>query len=61
MKCFICREEIEPVGSWTQGNNAAPIGSNERCCNECNSEVVVPARILIFKRLDNLAALKKAS
>lgn len=44
MKCSICNKEIKPEGSWTQGNNAEPVKSG-RCCNECNMNIVIPARI----------------
>ena len=37
--CTICGAEFEGFG-----NNAAPV-SNGRCCDECNKEVVIPARI----------------
>lgn len=49
MKCSICQKTI-PVkfGGWDKGNNAAPV-NNGRCCDVCNENVVIPARmILIF-------------
>jgi DNA-directed RNA polymerase subunit RPC12/RpoP len=47
-KCCICGKEFT---GW--GNNPWPVknsegkdfGPNDRCCNECNSEFVIPARI----------------
>tara|TARA_R100001163_G_C5052578_1_gene189223 strand:- start:491 stop:694 length:204 start_codon:yes stop_codon:yes gene_type:complete len=50
MKCIICRGDIEPhvnaegVIYWTEGHNAEPIGKG-RCCNRCNEDIVIPARM----------------
>ena len=44
MKCCICKKEIEKKGDWTQGNNAQPI-KDGRCCDKCNYNVVIPARL----------------
>ena len=54
MICSICDEEIKgqvvthPDGSksvpWEGGNNAYPINEG-RCCDKCNMEVVIPARL----------------
>lgn len=43
--CSICAKPI-PVkhGSWKYGNNAEPINDG-RCCDDCDWEVVIPARI----------------
>jgi len=41
--CSICKTEC--VG-W--GNNAWPVNDG-RCCNECNDNVVIPARIANMK------------
>lgn len=50
MKCSICNEEIKPdISGWDKGNNAQPI-NNGRCCNKCNSEVVIPERLKGFIR-----------
>lgn len=40
--CCICGEEFEGFG-----NNPYPVDKEEgaRCCDECNDEVVIPARI----------------
>ena len=40
--CCLCHEEFEG-----HGNNPWPVieGENERCCDECNWKVVVPARV----------------
>lgn len=44
--CSICGKKC--VG---YGNNPQPIKDNynERCCDECNNNYVIPARILVFK------------
>ena len=40
MNCSICKNTINDK----YGNNAEPV-NNGRCCNDCNSTVVIPARI----------------
>jgi len=47
MKCSICGEEIECIRNWCEGNNAQPINDG-RCCNKCNANVVIPARLKRF-------------
>lgn len=44
--CSICRQPIQPhpLSGWAGGNNAEPINSG-RCCDDCDSTVVIPARI----------------
>ena len=37
--CCLCGKEFN---GW--GNNAAPVANGE-CCDECNSNIVIPARI----------------
>lgn len=58
MECSICNEEIEKIKDsegnviWDQGNNAEPINGG-RCCNSCNSGVVIPARLgMIMSQLN---------
>jgi len=48
-QCSICDGFIEPVGTWLLGNNAQPI-NNGRCCDKCNAEKVIPARIEMVRR-----------
>ena len=45
LPCCICNEPIpvEPETGWAYGNNAQPV-SDDRCCDGCNDEVVLPAR-----------------
>jgi hypothetical protein len=45
LKCSICEGPIEVHGTWTRGHNAEPVNSG-RCCDGCNSQVVVPRRIV---------------
>ncbi len=45
MKCAICKNEIEVVGTWTEGHNAEPVVENGRCCGNCNDTKVIPARM----------------
>ena len=49
-RCSICDGHIEPLRNdkgdvvWEGGNNAQPINDG-RCCSECNSTVVLAARL----------------
>jgi hypothetical protein len=47
--CSICQQPIPPQGSWLLGNNAEPVNSG-RCCNDCNTFVVIPARLNRMRR-----------
>ena len=45
MDCCLCEKEIIRTDSgWELGNNAQPIQEG-RCCNYCNTTIVVPRRI----------------
>ena len=45
MRCSICGFPIDiQPGGWTLGHNAQPV-NNGRCCTQCNSDVVIPARM----------------
>lgn len=46
MTCSICGGDIDvhPGSNWTRGHNAQPVNDG-RCCTECNTHVVLPARI----------------
>lgn len=54
MKCCICDGEIDkhytPEGKmyWDQGHNPDPVktGEDDRCCDNCNSTVVLTARLV---------------
>ena len=41
--CCICGKEFEGYG-----NNPAPVKNDGQCCDDCNMNVVIPAR---FRRL----------
>ena len=76
-ECCLCFKTI--AGQW--GNNPAPLAACEdgsdceceepyRCCDDCNSTIVVPARLMIARAPDmeasivstfQLAALMKTS
>ena len=57
MKCCICECEIEnPYFKYYFGNNPWPISINtkDRCCDKCNKQIVIPARIqLMAKESEN--------
>ena len=42
--CCICNKPIPVKGTWNLGNNAEPV-ANGRCCDDCNNNVVIPARV----------------
>lgn len=45
LNCSICNSIILPeLSGWTGGHPAEPINSG-RCCNDCNSSVVIPTRL----------------
>ncbi len=45
-KCVICNDEIgvDPISGWAGGHNAEPVAEG-RCCDQCNSLDVIPARL----------------
>ena len=46
MGCAICGNEIQTTGlGWDEGNNAEPVVMNGRCCDACDTTVVLPARL----------------
>jgi len=53
--CSICKGDIEQhrneegVVYWTAGHNAEPVNDG-RCCDTCNAEIVIPARLFIYER-----------
>ena len=45
--CCICHKRI--IGEY--GNCASPVSVKGQCCNKCNREVVLPARLqIVFNR-----------
>lgn len=46
MNCSICQLPIKPnpINGWDKGNNAEPVNDG-RCCDNCNDNVVIPARL----------------
>jgi hypothetical protein len=53
MKCCICGGDVdkhytrEGVMYWDKGHNPDPVktGEDDRCCDACNTNVVIPARV----------------
>lgn len=45
--CCICKEEFTGFG-----NNPAPlpVKENDRCCDECNEQVIIPIRIYLLSK-----------
>ena len=69
--CDVCKEEIEPQLdqhgniAWDKGHNPWPLTKDNfgydlpkdaRCCDECNSDVLI-ARMLDMKRLEKEGAV----
>lgn len=53
-KCCICGKEFE---GW--GNNPWPLEGDE-CCDDCNYEYVIPARI-IFRRTEQRPTIEEVN
>ena len=50
-KCKICKGNIEIIRGYRDGHNAQPV-TKGRCCADCNSTKVIPARFKnIFEKL----------
>lgn len=49
MKCCLCGKEIEKLGNW-EGNNAEPLKEG-RCCDACNMDKVIPARLRDYTKV----------
>ena len=47
MNCIICTDEIlpQPISGWDKGHNPYPVKDKGRCCEDCNSTIVVPVRL----------------
>lgn len=52
LTCCLCEEKIQPQpNGWRLGNRIFPLRNegkrkNERCCDSCNLEIVIPYRML---------------
>lgn len=57
MECSICKEEIPSRGGWDQGNNAEPVNDG-RCCDDCDWNVVIPARIAEMRKVQYIKKYK---
>ena len=56
MKCSICKNKVTPQpNGWAQGHNADPVVPNGRCCEACNSTVVIPARLRRYLGIGEVA------
>jgi DNA-directed RNA polymerase subunit RPC12/RpoP len=44
-KCVICGKEFSGYG-----NNPWPVKSRGKCCDECNLNIVIPARLKMVKK-----------
>ena len=49
--CCICGKEFMGMG-----NNPSPVieGRRKRCCNYCNSNVVIPSRFIAYMRMKDI-------
>ena len=48
MKCCLCKGKIhkEKITGWDLGHNAEPVVEDGRCCEDCNTAVVIPHRLI---------------
>lgn len=54
-KCVICGSEIpNPHGFSLVGNNPQPVYEDGRCCDKCDREVVIPTRLFIAARINEV-------
>lgn len=53
MKCVICGKKLKDYG-----HNADPISAEGQCCDKCNIEQVIPARISIMFSIMKLEKAK---
>ena len=62
LPCCICNEPIpvEPKTGWADGNNAQPV-FDDRCCDDCNDEIVLPARGISKETIEFCRAFKQGS
>ena len=46
LKCVLCGDTIQkdPINGWELGHNAETV-EHGRCCDDCNSFLVIPARM----------------
>jgi len=58
INCCICADEIQadPSG-WKEGHNAEPVVNGGRCCEDCNTTIIIPSRLMGAP--DFLGILKK--
>lgn len=58
MLCSICFNDIPSVNGWDSGNNASPV-NHGRCCNDCDNNIVIPARInMMARKISNAAFME---
>lgn len=52
IKCCFCGKEID----FRESHNARPIvtANGDRCCIDCNSNIVIPTRIAVWANEDDL-------
>ena len=48
-RCCFCKKML--IGEDKFGNNPAPLREKGRCCNECNWQLVIPARIAVLNAM----------
>lgn len=60
MKCCLCNQRIEVIGTWKEGNSAQPL-KDGRCCSLCNEIKVIPERLrqLFLRRVRRVRRVRK--
>jgi hypothetical protein len=46
--CPICGKKFNEYG-----NNCSPLYFEEKCCDRCNMDVIIPIRLFLEKHMDN--------
>ena len=56
MNCDLCKREIlpDPISGWGRGHNAWPLLEGGRCCDSCNSAVVLTRMSLLAREKDRI-------
>ena len=64
MKCCICGKKLEgygnnPYGALKLDNTPIRWNSEDRCCDQCNMEFVIPGRIQTYVNANKKRNLRK--
>lgn len=58
IKCCLCGKVIKPNAfGWAGGNNPWPLKDSGQCCDDCNREKVIPARLQIAFKQEHISTM----